>query len=305
MAALPEGIITEAARHAGLQYVWGGADLSSGADCSGFVEAVFATRGVPFPQRFTAEGLRQFCTPVPWDQVQPGDLLFVDHPEDRVEPAAADGYSATHVGISLGVGSGRVWSAQAPAVVERIITGNPWWQGTPDGSGGLVIAGRHPSMPATPLPTTPDRVFTVAEVFPVIQQYATLYGAGDAAPVMLAIGLQESPDYETFTKLVDRYVHDDGHGRGFFGTDDRYGLKDLEAWCGIQFASDGPPVGIVPPVLQIEYLAYWMSVNAPAYGSAIAAAQAWHTGPAGYGSADGQAYELAIRQHLQRLGVLS
>lgn len=294
MAALPEGIVTEAAKHRGLAYIWGGESLETGADCSGFVHAVFAQRGMPFPYRMTAEGQRQFCVPVPNDQVQPGDLIFVDHPDQRVEPPAADGYSATHVGISLGVNTYRAWNALDPdsGVKESIITSS-WWQDY------WIEVRRHPQMPATPLPTTRDRVFTVDEVWPVIQQYAALYGAD--APTILAIGLQESPDYETFTKLVNRYVHDDGHGRGFFGLDDRYGLIDFERWCGIQFASDGQPVGMVPPVLQIEYLANWLAANTATYGSAIAAAQVWHTGPGAYGSVHGQEYEARIRGHLQRL----
>lgn len=297
MAALPEGLVVEAAKYAGLSYVWGGESLSTGADCSGYVHAIFAQRGVSFPSRMTAEGQRQFCTPIPFDQVQPGDLIFVDHPDQRVEAAAADGYSATHVGISLGVGTKRVWSALDPdqGVKESIIANSDWWQSylTPN-------AGRHPQVPATPLPTTPDRIFAIEELWPVVSYYAGLYGADPK--VMIAIGLQESPDYETYTRIQNRWVHDDGHGRGFFGLDDRYVLIDFERWCGSRFASDGQPVGIVPPVLQIEFLADWLARMTTKYGDPVIAARVWHTGEGGYEQGLGGDYEALIRGHLARIG---
>ena len=58
----------------GNPYVWGGTSLTSGADCSGFVQSVFANFGIGLAR--TAGSQAYGGTSVSLDQLQPGDLLF-------------------------------------------------------------------------------------------------------------------------------------------------------------------------------------------------------------------------------------
>jgi len=92
-AQVPRGAVPAAATHAlphtradlvrtaeqfvGLHYLWGG--LSAwGYDCSGLTWAVYRTHGITIPRDADA----QFAagTPVSLARMQPGDLLFYEHP---------------------------------------------------------------------------------------------------------------------------------------------------------------------------------------------------------------------------------
>jgi cell wall-associated NlpC family hydrolase len=76
-----------AMHYLGVRYVWGGA-TPAGFDCSGLVMYVFAQLGVALPHYAAAQ--YGFGTPVPRDQLQPGDLVFFD--------------GLNHVGIYVGGG---------------------------------------------------------------------------------------------------------------------------------------------------------------------------------------------------------
>jgi cell wall-associated NlpC family hydrolase/regulator of replication initiation timing len=76
-----------AMRYLGVPYVWGGAS-PSGFDCSGLVMYVFAQLGISLPHYAAAQ--YGYGTPVPADQLQPGDLVFFD--------------GLGHVGIYIGGG---------------------------------------------------------------------------------------------------------------------------------------------------------------------------------------------------------
>ncbi len=79
-----------ATQYVGNPYVYGGTSLTSGADCSGFVLAVFSNFGISLPR--TATDQSYSGTPVSLDYLQLGDLIFY-------------GYgSITHVGIYIGNG---------------------------------------------------------------------------------------------------------------------------------------------------------------------------------------------------------
>ena len=58
----------------GNPYVWGGTSLTNGADCSGFVQSVFANFGIGLAR--TAADQSYGGTQVSIDSIQPGDLLF-------------------------------------------------------------------------------------------------------------------------------------------------------------------------------------------------------------------------------------
>jgi cell wall-associated NlpC family hydrolase len=70
-------VVRTAKQFLGLHYLWGG--LSAwGYDCSGLTWAAYRAHGITIPRDADA----QFAagTPVPLSQVQPGDLLFYEHP---------------------------------------------------------------------------------------------------------------------------------------------------------------------------------------------------------------------------------
>ena len=69
-------------------YVWGGSSPATGFDCSGFVAYVFAQVGVSLPHHAASQ--YSYGTPVSYDQLEPGDLVFFS--------------GLGHVGIYIGGG---------------------------------------------------------------------------------------------------------------------------------------------------------------------------------------------------------
>jgi cell wall-associated NlpC family hydrolase len=67
-------VVGIALQYLGIPYVWGGASPSTGFDCSGFVMYVFAQLGVSLPHH--AASIYGYGTPVPYEQLAPGDLVF-------------------------------------------------------------------------------------------------------------------------------------------------------------------------------------------------------------------------------------
>lgn len=82
-----------AKNYIGLPYVWGGTSLTSGADCSGFVQSVFKHFGVDLP-RVTYDQIGEGKA-VGMKGLRPGDLVFFD-------TSSKEG--PDHVGIYLGDG---------------------------------------------------------------------------------------------------------------------------------------------------------------------------------------------------------
>jgi hypothetical protein len=88
-------MITEAERHLGLEYVWGGSSPATGFDCSGFVSWVINHSGWSMG-RLTANGLMGRCAIIPPSEARPGDLIFFQ--------GTYDVSGASHVGIYVGGG---------------------------------------------------------------------------------------------------------------------------------------------------------------------------------------------------------
>lgn len=71
---LRKAIVEKAASCIGNPYVWGGTSLTNGADCSGFVQAVYRCFGISLPR--VACDQAEKGMQIPLDQAQPGDLVF-------------------------------------------------------------------------------------------------------------------------------------------------------------------------------------------------------------------------------------
>ena len=71
---LRTSIVQFASQFIGNPYVWGGTSLTNGADCSGFVQSIYAQYGYTLPR--VAEDQAQYGTKIPVEEAQPGDLIF-------------------------------------------------------------------------------------------------------------------------------------------------------------------------------------------------------------------------------------
>lgn len=86
-----QSVVDYATQFVGNPYVYGGTSLTNGADCSGFVQSVYANYGVSLPR--TAAEQSGAGTQVSLSDIQAGDLLFY-----------SDGSGIGHVSIYMGDG---------------------------------------------------------------------------------------------------------------------------------------------------------------------------------------------------------
>lgn len=97
-------------------------------DCSLYVVLTYRDAGVPFPAGVrTAEQIRQACVPIAFTDVLPGDLLFFEHTYDA-GPPSADGHIASHIGMSLGLGTKRMLDANDAKGVGETNINTQYWQ---------------------------------------------------------------------------------------------------------------------------------------------------------------------------------
>lgn len=74
-SSLRDAIVSYAESFAGnLAYVWGGTSLTTGADCSGFVQAIFRTYGISLPRTSDEQGYSG--TAVSSSNMRPGDIVY-------------------------------------------------------------------------------------------------------------------------------------------------------------------------------------------------------------------------------------
>lgn len=72
-SSLGQQIVDFARQFIGGPYVWGGTSLTNGADCSGFVQSVYANFGYSLPRTCTPQ--LNYGYSVSFDELQPGDLI--------------------------------------------------------------------------------------------------------------------------------------------------------------------------------------------------------------------------------------
>ena len=109
-AGTGQAIVDYACQFIGNPYVWGGTSLTNGADCSGFVQSVFAHFGISLPR--TTWDMENVGTPVSYDQAIPGDIILYD---GHVGIYMGDGQIVNAINISRGIGI-------LPATYTSIIT---------------------------------------------------------------------------------------------------------------------------------------------------------------------------------------
>lgn len=95
MENLGQQVVSYACQFIGNPYVWGGTSLTNGADCSGFVQSVFANFGISLPR--TSYEQRSAGTGISYEEALPGDIICYDG----------------HVGIYIG--DGQIVNAQSPS----------------------------------------------------------------------------------------------------------------------------------------------------------------------------------------------
>lgn len=104
--AAASGVIAVAQSLLGIYYLWGGTSPSTGFDCSGFTQYVFAKVGISLPR--TAEAQRLASTRI--SNPQPGDLVFFGAPAYHVGIYAGNGmmYDSPTTGKTTGLH--KIWS---------------------------------------------------------------------------------------------------------------------------------------------------------------------------------------------------
>jgi peptidoglycan DL-endopeptidase CwlO len=115
-AARYSQVVSIALQYLGIPYVWGGGSPSTGFDCSGLVQYVYAQVGVYLPHHAASQFA--YGTPVSMEQLEPGDLVFFN--------------GLSHVGIYIGGGE-FVHAPHTGDVVKISSLYESWYAGTWDG----------------------------------------------------------------------------------------------------------------------------------------------------------------------------
>ncbi len=124
-AAPYSGVVSIAMQYLGVPYKWGGSNPTTGFDCSGLVQYVFAQVGISLPHYTVSQWKYAGGVPVPKNQLQPGDLVFFN--------------GVDHVGIYIGFGD-IIDAPHTGANVEIDSLSEPWFASRYDGARRIVGA---------------------------------------------------------------------------------------------------------------------------------------------------------------------
>jgi cell wall-associated NlpC family hydrolase len=149
----PTRVLATADDYLGVRYKWGGTSPSTGFDCSGYVQYVYAREGVRLPRTSRQQAAAGTRRATRWDAAGPGDLVMF------AEPGAAISHVAFYVGggrilhssssgggvryDDLGTKRGR-WYRERLVAVRRV-----------SGSGPAIARGLLQSLGLTDAPLDP------------------------------------------------------------------------------------------------------------------------------------------------------
>jgi len=111
-----QSIMITAYSQMGKAYRYGGASPTTGFDCAGFVQWVFAQQGMSLPR--STKGQSKAGVPVPKEALRPGDLLFYWRGRHR---------RSKHVGIYTGEGK-FIHSPHTGSVITEDLAFDPYHQ---------------------------------------------------------------------------------------------------------------------------------------------------------------------------------
>ena len=98
-AGTGQAVVDYACQFIGNPYVWGGTSLTNGADCSGFVQSVFAHFGIQLPR--TSAEMRNAGAAVSYSEAIPGDIICYD---GHVGIYMGDGQIVNAINSAKGIG---------------------------------------------------------------------------------------------------------------------------------------------------------------------------------------------------------
>ena len=119
------GVVSIALQYLGIPYKWGGTSPTTGFDCSGFVQYVYAQAGISLPHYTVSQWKYPGAVPVAKNQLRPGDLVFFN--------------GLDHVGIYLGYGD-FIDAPHTGASVEIDSLSESWFASRYDGARRIVGA---------------------------------------------------------------------------------------------------------------------------------------------------------------------
>ncbi|MGC8513172.1 MAG: NlpC/P60 family protein [Acidimicrobiales bacterium] len=279
-------VVADAAKYLGVPYQWGGTSPSTGFDCSGLVQRVFADLGVSLPRTSQEQATAGVAVPS-LAQAQPGDLVFF---------AGSDGTATSpgHVGIYIGNGqmidapqTGSTVQVQAvgqPVAIRRIVQATQGGSISPTSAGSVLAASN-----ASATNAAMDALGVPSSYQPLFESAGQTYGV---SPVLLAAVAKQESGFNPSAQS----------GAGALG------LMQL-----MPATAAGLGVAPLDPASAIDGAAQLLSSYLTNYGGSVPLAlAAYNAGPAAVASyggvppyAETQNYVSSITSMLSNAGVLA